>query len=135
MDPHLEAKIHLAVRQAIAAMGVPTLPIPGLQAQPPPSLGPAEGNAMTLDEMEAAHKAGGLKIVQVMQEQEALRAEEARLAEKQTRALQAEQHVRLRELAAEDFSATLAFVEKREKMARESQATCSDYGMNNSLGS
>jgi hypothetical protein len=32
-DPHLEARIHLAARQTIAAMGVPTLQIRGSKTQ------------------------------------------------------------------------------------------------------
>jgi hypothetical protein len=78
----VEAKIQLAVRQAIASMGVPTHHTPSILL-----FGSVEGSMMTHDEMEAAHKAEGLRLAQARRKQAALRAEEARLREEKTRAL------------------------------------------------
>jgi hypothetical protein len=113
-DPHLEARIQLALRQAIASMGAPK----PLVSKP----SSVDGNAKKLEEMEAAHKAECISLAQARKEQEALRAKEDRLKEKKTQALQAELHAKLQEMAETEAAATLPFSERRERMARESMA-------------
>ena len=99
-------------------MGISSFPVLATPVQPFPSFGPAAGKIMTADEMEAAHKAEGLRTLQARKDQEAVLAEEAHLAEERTRAIHAELHARLQELATADAAVVLEFAEKNENIWR-----------------
>ncbi len=62
-DPHLEVTVQIAVRQAIASMGIPTPHAPSIL-----SFGTAEESVQSLDEMEAAHKGVGLRLAKARKE-------------------------------------------------------------------
>ena len=84
--------------------------------------GSVDENAKPLEEMEAAHKAEGLILAHARKDQEAMRVEEKRISEEKTKSLQAKLQAMLQELAAEEATASRAFAERREIMARESRA-------------